>query len=444
MDISGSLTIIWSKLQEVVHFAVFTYRNYVADGCRQRAGSLTYLSLFAVVPMLTVFFTVLSLVPAFTSLGTDIQDWILNNLLPAAGEEAKIALEGFAKQARTLTAVGIAFLVTTAYFMLKNIEQTFNSIWHTRTNRKGLANFLLYWAILSLGPLLIGLGFVISTYLLSLGIMIDEVDSTGITRELLALAPFFLEAATFTLLFKAVPNTAVPLKHAAYGGFITAVAFEIAKYSFTLIVKHTSFTLIYGAFAAVPLFLLWIFIGWQIVLGGAEFVHALGSYQPHTARRYHPLIVTVGLLDLFHKRQRQGKTVTDSDIQSSPWLLDRQKLPTRQWQNLRNAMLSSKLIHTTDEGHYVLGKDLNSLSLWELAGLIPGAWRPLDNDGFEPKPIHRTEPVAAWYNRTRGLLLDIDTTRKNAMGESIAQLINPDEVSPETPCVSSLPSSPSA
>ena len=425
------------KVRELLRFLGFIYHNYDADGCRERAGSLTYLSLFAVVPLLTLVYTMLSLVPAFSSLGSEIQNWIFNNFMPATGEELQSNLQHFSKQARTLTGVGIAFLATTAYLMLKNIEQTFNSIWHTRTNRKGLANFLLYWAILSLGPLLIGLGFVISTYLLSLAMFVEEVDSTGLSRELLSLAPFLLEAATFTLIFIAVPNTRVPVKHAAIGGLVTAVAFEIAKYCFTLIVKHTSFTLIYGAFAAVPLFLLWIYLSWLIILAGAELVHGLGSYQPHTAKRYHPLIVSVGLLALFHQRHCRGDTVSDHDIQATPWLLGKQKLPARQWQELRNAMLSSGLIHTTEEGDYILGKDLHSLTLWDLAALIPEAWEPLNSAGLEPQSIVQQDTIPPWYDHTRALLSQSYNYRHSAMGKSIAELITADDQAKGTPCANS-------
>jgi membrane protein len=422
------------KLRELMRFLAFTWRNYVDDGCQARAGSLTYLTLFAVVPLLTVVYTMLSLVPAFSSIGTDIQDWIFNNFLPATGAEVKDALTHFSNQARSLTVVGILFLAATAYLMLKNIEKTFNGIWHTRTNRQGLANFLLYWALLSLGPLLIGLGFFISTYLLSLAMFVEEVDGTGISHQLLSMTPFILEAATFTLFFLAVPNTRVQVKHAAIGGLVTAIAFESAKLLFTAIVKHTSYTLIYGAFAAVPLFLLWINLCWLIVLAGAELVHALGSYQPQSARRYHPLIVSVGLLQLFHQRHCEGTTVTDHDIQSTPWLLGQQKLPARQWQELRNAMLANGLIHTTEDGEYILGKDLYSFTLWDLAGMIPDAWQPLNTAGLEPEMLTAPDTQPEWYKRTRKLLLDSDKTRISTMDTNLASLVATIEPNRKIPC----------
>ena len=426
------------KLQEWFHFLAFTYRNYVADGCQARAGSLTYLTLFAVVPLLTVVYVMLSLVPAFSAVGAEIQDWIFSNFLPETGADVKDALVQFSGQARSLTAVGLVFLATTAYFMLRNIEKTLNGIWHTRTHRRGLANFLLYWALLSLGPLFIGLGFVISTYLVSLSIFADDAEGLGISHRLLSLAPFLLEATTFTLIFLAVPNAKVRVKHAAIGGFVTAIAFETAKLAFTLIVKHSSFTLIYGTFAAVPLFLLWINLSWLIILGGAELVHALGSYQPQNAKRYHPLLTSVALMSLFHQRHRHGETVSDDEIQSTPWMLGEQKLPARQWHELRNAMLANGLIHTTAEGQYILGKDLHSFSLWDLAGMIPDGWQPLNSSGLEPQAITSCDNTPAWYRQTRKLLAEGDRSRHNSMNASLAVLVSNSDSKGKTPCATSV------
>jgi membrane protein len=426
------------KLQEWFHFLAFTYRNYVDDGCQARAGSLTYLTLFAVVPLLTVVYVMLSLVPAFSAVGVQVQDWIFANFLPETGADVKAALVQFSGQARSLTAVGLLFLAATAYFMLRNIEKTMNGIWHTRTDRRGLANFLLYWALLSLGPLLIGLGFVISTYLVSLSIFADDTEGLGIGHRLLAITPFLLEATTFTLIFLAVPNAKVRVKHALIGGLVTAIAFETAKQAFALIVKHSSFTLIYGTFAAVPLFLLWINLSWLIILAGAELVHALGSYQPQTAKRYHPLLTSVGLMALFHERHQRGETVSDDEIQGTPWMLGKQKLPARQWHELRNAMLANGLIHTTAEGQYILGKDLHSFSLWDLAAMIPDGWQPLNTSGLEPRALAAREDTPAWYRHTRKLLADSDTTRHHAMDASIATLVNRQDANPEAPCVTSV------
>jgi len=131
------------------------------------AAALTYTTLFAVVPLMTVTFSVLSAIPFFHGMGGQIQSFIFSNFIPSAGATVQEYLQGFSMQARHLTWVGILVLTVTAYLMLLNIEQAFNVIWHIRRSRRGVSSFLLYWAILSLGPLLLGAGFAISTYIAS-------------------------------------------------------------------------------------------------------------------------------------------------------------------------------------------------------------------------------------------------------------------------------------
>lgn len=415
----------WSRIvrctREAPYFVRDVVRNYFEDDCPDRAGSLTYLSLFAVVPMLTLIYSMLSLVPAFSEVQSQIQNLIYEYFIPTADEDVKASLEQFSRQARNLTMLGIIFLATTAYLMLRNIEKTFNRIWRTRTNRQGLASFLLYWAVLSLGPLLIGIGFVISTYLVSLAVFFEEEGQIGMGRDVLAIMPVLLETATFTLLFAAVPNTRVSLWHATFGGLITAISFECAKKVFTTIVSHTSFTFIYGAFAALPLLLLWVYVGWLIILAGAEIVHAMGSFEARATRQQHPLLVTVGLLAKMHDRYRHGGAITDHDILATPWLLGRYRLSPRQWQVLRNQLLKSGMLQVTETQAYVLGRDLYATSLWELANSIVGAWRPLR---ISDLPISQEDAnTPEWYDNIIDLLEEIDQNNHRVMNRSIAQVI---------------------
>jgi len=198
--------------------------------------------------------------------------------MPASGQEIEGYLLSFSAQARKLTGIGVAFLVVTALTMLTNIEKVFNAIWRTRGHRSGLSSFLRYWAILSLGPLCIGLALGISTYLVSLH-WLAQVDLFGARKLLLNAAPLLLTIVAFTLLFAAMPNCRVPIRHALIGGAVCGFCLEIAKQLFALVMANASYQLIYGTFAAIPLFLLWIYISWIIVLAGAEMVHALSGFN---------------------------------------------------------------------------------------------------------------------------------------------------------------------
>ena len=152
------------------------------DGCRQSAAALTYMSLFAIVPMLTLMYGMFSLIPAFQEVGGQVEAWIFPKMLPSSGQEITSYLTEFSTQARKLSSAGALILLVTSYLMLANIEKTFNHIWGTDGGRRGLSGFLLYWAILSLGPLLLAAGMLMKTYLLSFRLIVDEIDALGLSQ----------------------------------------------------------------------------------------------------------------------------------------------------------------------------------------------------------------------------------------------------------------------
>ncbi len=255
-----------------VEFARFLAHRFVTDKAPNSAAALTYTTLFAVVPMMTVMFSMLSLIPAFHGMGESIQTFIFRNFVPSAGEAVETYLKSFTTQARHLTWVRVVFLAVTAFTMLVTIEKAFNEIWRVRQPRRGVGRFLLYWAILSLGPLLLGAGFAVTTYITSLSLL-HGPDALPGAETLLGLMPLAFSVAAFTLLYSAVPNARVPVRHALMGGVFTAVLFEAAKTLFGLYVSlFPGYQLIYGAFATVPIFLLWIYLSWMIVLFGAVLV----------------------------------------------------------------------------------------------------------------------------------------------------------------------------
>src|SRR5690606_11604072 len=149
-------------------FLLFLLSSFNKHKGMENAKSLTYTSLFAVVPLITLVFTILSAFPSFRVFGDQVQTLIFNRLLPSSSLELEGYLATFASQARNLTWVGALMLFVTSYLMLVNVERNFNLIWGVEESRKGLSSFLLYWSVLSLGPLLLGVGFAISSYVTSL------------------------------------------------------------------------------------------------------------------------------------------------------------------------------------------------------------------------------------------------------------------------------------
>lgn len=346
-------------------FAWQVWRNFRSDRCMHTASALTYLSLFAVVPLLTVGFAMLSAIPAFAEAQTPIQQFIFSHFLPSTSQEIQTYLIQFSLQARQLTGLGIAFLAVNALMMLVQIEQEFNVIWRAQRNRTGLSSFLRYWAILTLGPLCIGLAIGISTYLASLHLLFDQVDIFGVRKLLLIGAPYVLTAIAFTLLFAAIPNARVLLKDAAIGGLASALCFEIAKYVFARVMANASYQFIYGTFAAIPLFLLWIYTSWIIVLVGAEIAHAVANYDDRNSE-LSDLVTALGVLEILWRKHQHGEALSERDLLQRNYLFGQYTLAVEQWAKLRALLLDIGLIRDTSRGEFVLGRNLQHYTLSEL------------------------------------------------------------------------------
>lgn len=393
-------------------FLMRLVRRFLADRVAQSAAALTYTTLFAVVPMMTVTFVMLSAVPAFRDLGEPIQAFIFNNLLPRAGEQVVGYLQAFSSQARELTWIGIGVLLGSALMTLYTIEHAFNQIWRVRRARRGVSSFLLYWAILSLGPLLLGAGFAASAYITSLRLLSGPEALPG-AATLLGLVPLLSGIAAFTLLYAAVPNTRVSLRHALAGGCFAALLFESAKALFSLYVTlFPGYQLIYGAFAAVPLFLLWIYLTWLIVLLGAQLVCLLGSPGAWRGTARAPLLNLLGVLGELFARQQDGRSLDRAQLMRSGWAVDEDE-----WAVLLDFLEAERLVTATSSGEWVLCRDLSQLSLHEL--LVRSPW-PLPVLESLPEQLP-TRLSAAWYPRLRAALGQLEQARAAALGASLSE-----------------------
>ncbi|MFC3609001.1 YihY family inner membrane protein [Stutzerimonas tarimensis] len=347
-------------------FCRFLVKRFIVDQGLNSAAALTYTTLFAVVPMLTVTFAMLSVIPAFQGVSEQIEQYIFSNFIPSTGAAIQQYLIGFISQARQLTWVGVGVLMVTALLMLLTIEKAFNNIWRVHQPRRGISSFLLYWAVLSLGPLLMGAGFATTTYITSLSLLSgpDALVGAGLVLQTMPLA---LNVAAFTLIYAAVPNTRVPILHAMVGGAFTAVLLELARRAFGLYVLFfPSYELIYGAFAAVPLFLLWVYLSWTIVLFGAELVCGLSSSHEWRHRKVPRLLVALTLLRIFHDAQLLGRPVRLKDVQRAGL-----PLPDDEWVEITTFFEREKLACRTDAGGWILSRDLSRYSLSQLLASSP-------------------------------------------------------------------------
>jgi membrane protein len=405
---------IKEKLEQVWRRSLYLFSRFGIDRCSENAAALTYMSLFALVPLITVLYTMASAIPAFQGLEVQIEAFLRENLVPETGSDILDYLSDFSRQAKNLTGFGIGFLVITAVLMLRNIEKAFNFIWRTRENRNPVSSFLLYWAVLSLAPVSIGLALAISTYLNSIADMVVSVDITGTGAYLLKLAPIILNTAGFTLIYAAVPNCRVPFRHALVGGVVAALAFNIARLLFTKLVVGSSYTFIYGAFAAVPLFLLWIYLSWNIVLMGAVLVHSMSAYQSVEEAARPTMLKALDILYLFWSKQKTGTAVNELDILKEKHEVIR-GLDSETWSELRDLFLQKKLITQSDRGEYLLCRDLHSVSFWQLKEWV-NTELPLDDNEFQAN--------LGWQKVAFDMLRNQRTEQRDSLNLSLAELFS--------------------
>lgn len=366
---------------QFVQFLSYLFRQFISNRGILNAAALTYTTLFAVVPLMTVSYAMLAAVPSFQGVGQELQGWIFENFVPATGAVVQEYLNDFSSQARKLTAVGVALLAVTSIMMMKNIEAAFNRIWRVTEPRKGLSSFLLYWAILSLGPILIGLGLVLTSYIASLPFITSATEAVGKGR-LLNMLPMLLSATAFTLMYVAVPNCRVPFKSALLGGVVVAILFETAKRGFAAFVtQFPSYELIYGAFAAVPLFLLWVFISWVIILMGAELTRCITVFRlmDHQVKRPH-FYTIIAVLNRLWRAQREGQSLSDRVL-----LQEVDHLDQGRWDTYLKLLLEDGIVKRSDQGEYLLCRDMGTFTLKDIQKLSP--W-PL------PEPVKITSMVA--------------------------------------------------
>jgi membrane protein len=267
--------------------AVVLIRRAQEEDLGQVAASLTFTTMLAIVPLLTIGFAILTYPPVFEHMQTNLHDLMLRNLMPESVSNIVFEyLDRFSEKARNLTLIGLGFLTITAVSMMLTIDTALNTIWRVHKPRPLYRRILIYWAILMFGPLLISLSLSLSAYLTSASAGLLHKLPLGLGL-LIQVVPVALLALGYAALYVYIPNRPVRWKDALIGGVLAAFAFDLAKYGFAIyIARFPTYTTIYGPLAALPLFLLWVYLSWYITLMGAVIAASLPSlaHRKNTAK----------------------------------------------------------------------------------------------------------------------------------------------------------------
>ena len=254
-------------------------KAFVSDLRRERitvsSGHLAYVSLLSLVPVIMVFFMIMSAFPAFGEIREIFEDFIFNNFVPTSGDVVQEHIGSFVANASGMGAVGIGSLLVVALLLISNIDKTFNHLWRTKVERPFIYTFAIYWMVITLGPLLIGSSIAVSSYLATIAAFADDY-TPGFGTAFLKLVPSFAAIGAFLILYMVVPNRPVKAKYALGGAVLAAVLFEFTKKAFALYVSSvTSYQIIYGALASIPITIFWIYLSWLVVMVGAVFTFSI-------------------------------------------------------------------------------------------------------------------------------------------------------------------------
>lgn len=252
-------------------------RRLMAENVLGVAGALSFTSLLALVPLLTIALSVLAAFPVFDRVRAQLQQFIFDNFLPAVGMamEERIAL--FIQAADSLTALGVVGLAVTAVMLLMTVEGAFNRIFRVVRGRRVLARVVVYWTILTLGPLLIGASFAIAS---SLAARVLGGPAAAFWTSGQLAVPYLLTLAAFTLVYLVLPNRRVRPRDALVGAMVAAVLFASLRFGFVVFITNVkTYQTLYGAVAAIPIFLIWMFLSWMAILAGAIITASLPEWR---------------------------------------------------------------------------------------------------------------------------------------------------------------------
>lgn len=409
---------ILNKLPFVHHrwflYLRLLFGHFLDDNCTQKASSLTYTTLLSVVPMITVLLVVFSSVPALTQIKGQLQNALYSNLLPSSSTQVAQYLHEFAQKSSNVTTIGVLMLFVTTIMTLITIETAFNQIWRVQNRTGGIKSIVRYWTMITLGPIILGVAFTASSAIKSIDFLNQKIGGYGIDWAIYAQGvSVLITVAGFVGMYWFIPKVNVPIKNAVIAGVIAAFLFECVKRVFGFaITNFTSYEAIYGAFAALPIFLLWVYVSWNLILLGVEISYTLTIFNTKEAPNNHPLLSLLSMLSLIYYNYQNGKPTSEQALRDS---LSGQQLP--KWHLYLSQLSNHDLVIKTENDEYTLKKDLNTISFWQFYKTLP---YPLPTKDELDQPMYLKH--GHWINKLQLPLTKIEQQTKDAFDMSLADL----------------------
>ena len=394
----------------------YALSRFNKDNCLALAASLSYTTLLALVPLLALALGILTGFPGFEGIHNRIQSFVLTNLVPQAGAAVTSALTSFVENAGKATGIGILGLAFTSIMLLSTINSAFNQIWRVEKERPILWRILVYWAIISLGPILFGTALSLS------GTIYSEITGDRTMRKIVSwTVPFAIEIVAFSLLYAITPNRQVRWRHAVFAGIIAALLFEVLKAGYAAYLQRfPTYQSVYGALSAIPIFLVWMYLCWAVTLLGAEVAAALPEWQSANAlkepqRNPRPgerLTLAMVLLNRLLEASRDKGPVSHDE------LIDELAAPIKWVDCELQALVSGGFLERTQRGDWILARDLDELTVGDLYRGLELTPSPAD-----AAPSTPLAPAADWPERLHEILAQVKEAERELMRVPVKRLL---------------------
>ncbi len=414
----GERPAAWRFVRGAAGFCRYLGLRFWKDRNFSAAASLSYTTLLAVVPLAAIGFSILAAFPVFDRIRTDLLSFILKIFLPSNVEAVRDQFDLFLRNTRELTALGTVALAVTAVILLDTVDSWFNLIWRQPEVRPLVQRMTMYWAILTLTPLLAGGSIAISTYLFAQA-NLGVAEGSWVQNNAVRWLPPALLFASFAVAYMVIPYRRVRTGYAVLGAAVALLLYDGLKWAFTLYFRaFPSYETLYGALSYIPLLLVWMYLVWCAVLFGAQTAAALPEWlalQRHRpageARTTRRLAQTLSILHSLYRAGRTGRPVATETLLAP--------LP-------ESAELLEPLLEQLEALHYIaragedawlLSRDPAALNVYEIARDLGITIRP---------GLGELDDTGDWPDRLDALIGESETAQQAVLGISLRDLFGPD------------------
>lgn len=403
-------------LREISGFLSYVGGRFSQDRCLRMAAGLSYTSLLAIVPLTAIAFSMLAAFPVFSDVRGVLQDAMFSNLLPQTADATKDYFNQFIQNTTTLSAVGIVALAATAVLLLGTIEADMNAIFRVARPRALIPRLLVFWALLTLGPLLLGASFSLSTYFFAATQWVGIDTNGGLIAFFGTFLPTIMIIMMLTVFYVIIPNRPVSLTAGISGALVAGIGFTILRKIFGwYIITFPTYQNIYGAMSVIPIFLIWMYLSWLLVLVGAILTASVSEWQSAGGKPLRGqgssgirLVIAMQVLAILYESSRDGLGAVHRSR-----ILRETGGGGEAVDGILTQLRRENYVERTAANRWILARDTATVTLFDLYHVL--------GLGFSDNALlHGDEP---WRKRLAKRIDDVRDANKDVLGVSLKEVL---------------------